>query len=310
MNTITTRHAIADTGERLSAARAALALALAMAGGTVHAAIALDPLMSGAYAAGTGAQATFHRIDGSWQGSTVYYRQPTDTVPQAFSNTPATGFTRIGEYGWGTGIWGIADWRTVNAPGSGAPILGSWSGLVPTINHGDAVYDALWAGGTLGNPAWGQAAQLPSGLFPAGADEDNWTAHYTGYIRITDPGAYNFGVLYDDGFFFRLWGAGGSLLEISSDFLSPRERLGFEQDLALGTGLYRFELGAYDRLEAGVVNLAWKQGSGEWQTVPTAHLVTDPLALLAAVPVSAPGTAGVLIAGLAAFAVTRPRKNR
>lgn len=287
----------------------ALLAASALQANAAPAALALDPLMAGQYAAGNGAQATFLRIDGNWQGSTVHYREPTDTAPKTFSNTPAEGFTRIGEYGWGTGIWGIADWRTINS-GSGAPILGSWSGLVPTINHGDAVYDGLWATGDQGNPAWGQAAPLPAGLFPTGAAEENWTAHYTGYIRITDPGLYNFGVLYDDGFFFRLWGAGAGPLEIASDFLSPRDRLGFSQDLALGTGLYGFELGAYDRLEAGVVNLAWKQGGGDWQTIPTAHLLIDPVQLTAAaVPVSTPGTAGVLLAGLTAFAARRPRKR-
>jgi hypothetical protein len=279
---------------------AAIALAIAagvLAGAPVQAAIALDPLLAGQYAAGSGAIAGFPRIDGARTGTTVHSREPTASgAPGAYSNPGGDGFARIGERGWGTGLWGLADWRAVNAPGSTLP-LQSWSGVLATINQGDALYASDPHGAAL----WGAADPLP---FTGSDDQqNNWTAHFTGYLRISDPGAYNFGVLYDDGFFLRIWGADGSPLEISSDFLSPRERLGFDQDLLLGTGLYRFELGAYDRIEAGVVNLAWKQGDGVWQTVPTEHLVTDPIAI------SAPGTAGVLTAGLAAFAAFRSRKR-
>jgi hypothetical protein len=280
------------------AATAALALAAGMLAGTPgHAAIALDPLLAGQYAAGSGANAVFHRIDSAWTGTSVYWKEPPASgAPGTYSNTAGDGFTRIGDHSWGTGLWGLADWRAINAPGSALP-LQSWSGVLATIDQGDALY----ASNPFGAALWGAAGPLPF----TGSDDvqNNWTAHYTGYLRISDPGAYNFGVLYDDGFFLRIWGADASPLEISSDFLSPRDRLGFDQDLLLGTGLYRFELGAYDRIEAGVVNLAWKQGSGGWQTVPTEHLVRDPIAI------SAPGTAAVLIAGLGAFTAFRRRKR-
>ncbi|HWS75013.1 MAG TPA: PEP-CTERM sorting domain-containing protein [Quisquiliibacterium sp.] len=288
-----------------SAAAALVAFACAMAAAGADAAIALDPLLPGQYAAGTGANAVFHRIDGNWTGTAVYWSED----EQRYSNTAGSGFTRIGELGWGTGIWGLADWRAINAPGSTLPVQ-SWSDVVATIDQGDAQY----AADPNGAATWGAAAPLPATLFAVpGVPQDNWTSHYTGYLRITDPGAYNFGVLYDDGFFLRIWGAGAAPLEISSDFLSARDRLGFDDDLALGTGLYRFELGAYERLEVGVVNLGWRQGDGEWQTVPTEHLVTTPVPALRApgqpVPVSAPGTVGALLAGIAAFAATRTRKR-
>lgn len=300
MNSIQTPSILRTAGARARSAAAALAIAaIGSAAASAHAAIVLDPLMAGQYAAGTGANAVFHRIDGSWQGSTVYWNEGT----QSYSNNPGPGYVQIGTQGWGTGIWGLADWAAVNAPGSSLPVQ-SWSGAVSTIDHGDARYRSLVENGQY--TGWGLTGALPAGLFPSGdAEQDNWTARYTGYLRITDAGLYNFGVLYDDGFFLRIWGEGDTLLEISSDFLSPRDRLGFDEDLALGTGLYRFELGAYDRLEAGVVNLAWKQGDGDWQTVPTYALVIDPIA--AAVPL--PGTVGLLLAGFTGFAAAR-RKAR
>lgn len=298
MRTIDTRQVRVNRTRRASAAAATLALAAGVfAGAPAQAAIALDPLLPGQYAAGSGANAVFHRIDGSWTGTSVHWREPSEAgAPGTYSNTGGDGFARIGDHSWGTGLWGLADWRAVNAPGSTLP-LETWSGVLASINQGDALY----ASNPFGAALWGAADPLP--FAGTGGAQDNWTAHFTGYLRITDPGAYNFGVLYDDGFFLRIWGAGASPLEISSDFLSPRERLGFEQDLLLGTGLYRFELGAYDRIEAGVVNLAWKQGDGGWLTVPTEHLVSDPTAI------SAPGTAGVLLAGLAAFTALRNRKR-
>src|SRR5512137_1631531 len=250
------------------AACVAAVLALFATFATAHAAVVFNPLLPGQYAAGTGADATFLRIDGSWTGTSVYWKEPPDSQsPGQYSNTSGDGFYRIGTYGWknGGGIWGLVDWAAINAPGSNLPILGSWSGRVATIDQADKEYPAAGYA-----DVWGAVGPLPTELFDGSTGpQDNWTSHYTGYLRITDPGTYNFGVLYDDGFFLRIWGADGSMIEIRSDFLSPRDRLGFAQDLLLGTGLYRFELGSYDRLEVGVVNLAWSQNRGGWQTVPT-----------------------------------------
>lgn len=272
---------------------AALALALTTVA-VAQAAVILNPTLPGEYAEGTGVDATFIRIDGSWTGSSVYWNENA----QKFKNDhPGNGFQPVGSFSWGTGIWGLADWVAINTDGS-VPIILSWSGLVSTIDHADSEYaDSGYAS------TWGAIGALPTGLFGSAEPQDNWTSHYTGYLRITDPGAYNFGVLYDDGFFLRIWGADGSMVEISSDFLSPRERFGFADDLLLATGLYRFELGAYDRLEVGAVNLAWFQ-DGRWVTVPTEHLVADPI------PISAPATAGLLLAALGALAVVRMKRKR
>ncbi len=296
-NRKTIRHA-AGHPARSMAALALTALSALLAVPAAQAAITLDPLMAGQFAAGTGANASFLRIDGNWTGTSVYWKEIEPGVGE-YSNSPGAGFQRIGEYGWGTGIWGLADWAAINAAGSTLPVQ-SWSGVVATIDHSDAEYASA------GYSGWGTVGALPGALFAGtSGPQDNWTSHYTGYLRITDPGSYNFGVLYDDGFFLRIWGADATPLEISSDFLSARDRLGFDEDLLLGTGLYRFELGTYDRLEVGVVNLAWRQGDGEWLTVPTEHLVNDPR------PVPVPATAGVLAIGAVALAAaTRRQRNR
>jgi MYXO-CTERM domain-containing protein len=276
---------------------AAFALAVSAAAGA-DAAVLLDPTLPGEYAAGTGASATFNRIDGTWRGSSVYWNESAKKYANRRpGNNQQGGFQPIGSFSWGTGLWGLADWVAINEAGS-VPIVGTWSGLVSSIDHADSEY----AGSGYAS-SWGAIGALPTGLFGSVEPQDNWTSHYTGYLRITDPGDYNFGVLYDDGFFLRIFGANGAMVEISSDFLSPRERLGFASDLSLDTGLYRFELGAYDRQQVGAVNLAWMH-DGRWVTVPTGHLVTDP------VPIPTPATAGLLLAALVALAAVRSKRRR
>ena len=100
-----TRRAIGRRLRRKTACGAAL-LALGVTLATApHASVVFDPLLPGQYAAGTGADATFLRIDGSWTGSAVYWKEPPDNeTPGQYSNTPDAGFDRIGTYGWGTGL--------------------------------------------------------------------------------------------------------------------------------------------------------------------------------------------------------------
>ncbi len=295
----TYQHRTMNRRLRSSLTRVAAAIAVATTAATVaHAAAVLSPTLPGEYAPGTGASATFIRIDGSWRGTSVYWNENAQKYANSHpGNNQQGGFQPIGSFSWGTGLWGLADWVTINEAGS-VPIVTSWTGLVATIDHADSDYAGSGYAST-----WGAIGALPTGLFGSAEPQDNWTSHYTGYLRITDPGEYNFGVLYDDGFFLRIWGANGSMVEISSDFLNPRDRLGFAKDLSLDTGLYRFELGAYDRLEVGAVNLAWLQ-NGRWVTVPTEHLVTDP------VPIPTPGTVSLLLAAIGALAVVRMKRKR
>jgi hypothetical protein len=257
----------------------------------------LLPQYAGSFAAGGGADTTFLQIDGSWHGSTVLW----DDAAQVYGSGAA-----IGSYAWGTGLWGRADWQSIETAAlggaaAGAPlIINRWSGIQPTINFANALYNTNYSA------TWGAATLVPF-FEPAGpvSSQENWTVHVNGYIRITQAGAYDLSVLNDDGYFLRLVGAGGTTLEASRDFLNPRERNGFADSLLLSPGLYGLEIGMWNHLEAGVVDLRWRQpGSANWELVPTTSLLP-----LSAVP--EPAGAALLAAGLALLAITlrRPRRT-
>ncbi len=262
---------------------------LACAVGSVNAEpIGLHPTIAGPSKTGTGAFAEFRAIDSQWHGSSVYWNEDA----KKYSATPAAGYVPIGSLSWGSGIWGLSDWARVQS--GEVPATASWRGAVARIDQANQVYRDAW-----GRTAWGDVSSMPDEM-PA----ENWTAQYSGFLRITGAGLYNFGVLYDDGFFLRIHGADGEFVEISSDFiLSARERMGFTDDLLLSEGLYRFELGAYNRLQAGVVQLAWLHGDGPWAPVPTDHLVIDPTRI------PLPGTLGMIAAGGLGFVARRKRHS-
>ncbi len=269
---------------------------LSVAASVAAAPVPFAPEFSGSFAAGHGADARFVQIDGRWGGSTVLWNEATKTFG---SGDP------IGSFSWGTGLWGLNDWRAALASANGAsgagypPIVAQWSGIAPVINYGNATYNCLHSS------LWGPATLVP--LFTdtgCGAVQENWIAHFKGYIRVTEPGAYSFGVLNDDGFFFRLVGAGGATQEVVRDFLNPRDRNGFGDELLLDVGLYGFELGMWNRLEAGVVDLRWSTDGGEtWTLVPTTSLLSAN-----AVPTSS--TWMLVFAGLAAWVPVQTRRKR
>lgn len=258
--------------------------------------IALLPYIPGTFSEGRGADARFVQLDGSWRGSTVLWDE---------SNKAYGSGAPIGTFSWGTGLWGLADWRAALAAANGAsgsgypPIVGQWAGIAPVINYGNAMYNGLHSG------LWGPATLVP--LFTEGTPDhaqENWIAHFSGYIRVTESGAYSFGVLNDDGFFFRLIGAGGVEHAILRDYLNPRDRNGFGNEFLLDVGLYGFELGTWNRLEAGVVDLRWSlDGGATWTLVPTSSL-------LSASAVPSPSPLLLAVAALAAWAPVRPRRTR
>ena len=273
----------------------ALALSTALlAAAPATAATVLSPLYAGQFAAGEGANASFYQINSDWHGSSVLWNEPTLSYG---SGEP------IGSIGWGTGLWGLADWQTIQntAQGQGgadAPtIIHQWTGIAPTINFGNVVYNSDYSG------TWGAASLLPffdSAGLPS--EQENWTAHFDGYIRVTEAGSYNFSVLNDDGFFLSLIGGGGTTLDIGRDFLNSRDRNGFADDLELSPGLYGFDLGMWNRLEAGVVDLRWMlPGAKGWTLVPTTNLVNK---------IPEPGTTLLFAtACLAAFGMLRRRRG-
>lgn len=274
-----------------AAQRCGLLLTLA---GTVFAAAAapvlLAPALPGQFNAGTGVDATFLKVSNSWQQSTVLWNEAT----QAYGSGAA-----ISSYNWGTGLWGIADWNTANLSPTAGMIEYGWSGRVGQIGFGDDVYNYTYGA------TWGTVDLAP--LFTPGSPQptqDNWTSRFSGYIRVSEAGLYNFSVLHDDGFFLRLGGA-GQTLTIENDYLNARDRVGFDNDLQLAVGLYALELGAYERLEAGVVELSWMRDGGAWSPVPTANL----LATSDVKQVPEPSSMALLFIGLMALRTATSRRR-
>ncbi|HRP27111.1 MAG TPA: PA14 domain-containing protein [Burkholderiaceae bacterium] len=267
---------------------------LAACASAAHADVVLAPELAGLYQAGSGVDGHFLKINDAWHDSSVLWNEET----QSFGSGVA-----IGSLEWGTGIWGLADWHTAYSSPTPGMIEASWTGRASPISYGDADYNTLYGA------TWGEVGLAP--LFaPNGpsAGQDNWTSHFAGYVRITEAGTYNFSVLHDDGFFLRLGGA-DSTLSIENDFLNPRERLGFESNLQLGVGLYSFELGAYDRLQSGVVELSWSRDGGDWSVVPIENLLMPG----DVAPVPEPSSWAMMVAGLlgvGAFAARRRRGAR
>ncbi len=246
-------------------------------------AIALAPEVAGTFLNGDGANSHWVQVyaraseqsDGpdGWRGSTY------------------------GAYTWGTGIWGLADANQVLTLSAGDPyVLKTLSGVASQISFSNQAYLDQWSA------TWGTQDLAPIFSNAPGENQENFAMHFTGYISITDPGMYNFGVMYDDGFSFTLTGAGGASLAISQDGLNSRDRLGFDEDLALGSGLYAFDLVAYNRLEVGVVNLSWAENGGDWTTITQDHLFTS------AVP--EPGSMHMMLAGLAMLGMVGRRLRK
>ena len=186
-----------------------------------HAAIIdLEPLQAGVYTDGDGVLSRWVQVTEAWNG--IY------------------------------GIEQLTDLDTVMAlPVGSSNILRSLDTKVSTINFSDDVYREKWAA------TWSPAGTTPVPLFPANdPNQNDYAVSFAGFIAITTPGEYNFGVLFDDAFRFTLTGANGAYT-ISRDKLNPRELLGFDSNFALEAGMYQFSLASFEHLEAGVVALNW-----------------------------------------------------
>lgn len=252
---------------------AALTMTVSSTLAVADALVTVTPLVSGSFSNGDGVSSHWVQVDTEWRG--VIY----------------------GSESWGTGIWGLADAELVlGLDASSTGVVTTYSGILEQIAWADKTYRDLYGG------TWGVQPLVPFFADDGSQYQDNYAVRFTGYIAITDPGRYNFGVLYDDGFRFNLYG-NGSTLTILKDGLNPRDRLGFAQDLQLAPGLYGFDLTAYERLEAGVVNLSWlRPDATDWTTIPRANLYT--------VAVPEPAHAVLWLAGLALLPwLTRKRRT-
>lgn len=238
--------------------RSASLLLLAGAASTTQA-IPLAPQYAGTYLNGDGANSQWVQVAADWQG--------TNNASQ-------------------TGIWGLQDQSAVmNLQAGDAKVIQTLSRRVDQISFADQAYTSSWGA------TWGAVPLAPIFNNTPGEDQDNWASRFTGYLSITAPGDYNFGVLYDDGFRFSLIGAGGQTASLEKDGLNPRDRLGFDENLQLVSGLYAFQLDAYEHLEAGVVQLGWWTPGADLAVIPRENLFTS--------PVPEPSMPMLVLAGLA-----------
>lgn len=240
--------------------RGAMSL-LAVVGVSAHA-VPLAPQYAGTFTNGDGANSQWVQVSEDWRG-------PTN-----------------GAEPWGTGIWSLADQAAAMNQNSGTTdVVKTLRTRVDQINFADQEFN------TTGQSKWGTLPLAPVFTGATGEYQDNWASRFTGYVAITTPGDYNLGVLYDDGFRFSLTGAGGQTLSLMNDGLNFPDRMGFAENLQLSNGLYAFQLDAYERLEAGVVQLAWlTPGAPAWSVIPRENLFTT--------PVPEPGVSLLMLAGL------------
>lgn len=256
------------------------ALALLLALSAPAQALVITPQYEGVFLDGDGANSRWVQVADDWRGS-IY-----------------------GDQGWGTGIWGLADHAQVMGLDAGdRNVLRTLETRVDQIDFADRRFIDNWGA------SWGTPELAPIFDNHSGEGQDNWASSFWGYIAIPVAGAYNFGVLFDDGFRFTLMGAGGSS-QILKDGLNPRDRLGFAEDLSLLPGLYGFQLDAYERLEAGVVQLGWyTPGAQDWAVVPTSQLYTaPPRSSLSANAIPEPTVPMLMLVGLAALGLRRLRR--
>lgn len=226
-------------------------------------AVTLVPQYAGTFTNGNGANSQWVQVSEDWRG-------------------PINGTEP-----WGTGIWGLADQAVVMNLNSGdTDVVKTLSTRVDQINFADQEFNAT------GQTKWGATPLAPIFSAVPGEYQNNWASRFTGYLAVTTPGDYNLGVLYDDGFRLSLTGAGGQTVSLAKDGLNFPDRLGFAENLQLTNGLYAFQLDAYERLEAGVVQLSWlTPDAPSWSVIPKANLFTT--------PVPEPGMSLLMLAGLA-----------
>ena len=231
--------------------------------------VTLTPILPGIFSNGNGVNSDWVQVNRNWKGLSYY-----DASSPYYTTN---------------GINELRDQGAVMAMDRGAlgvdqGLYSTWTGTVANINFADQVFNNVWGG------VWGNRP-----LAPVFTDDyqDNFAAHFSGYLAIPVAGEYNLGVLFDDGFRFELLGYGGASVTLSKDGLNPPwDITSFADPLLLNAGLYAFSLDSYEHWEAGAISLLWKTNNADWSVVPDDSFFTH---------VPEPATWGMLLIGLVAM---------
>lgn len=211
-----------------------------------------------------------------------------------------------------SGISSIGDAQAALAlnpgdPGYVASVSGTYAG---PINYGNA----YWNTDKNGGGAYGTSPLVPlfNSSTPTGS-QINYAGELSGYVYLS-AGLYNFSVLTDDGMQFTLSGANGNSQTMSLNGLNSHASRDFSSNVnASSSGLYKYDLIGYNRLQDGELRLLmgpadqpWNSTTGYPKLVPASDFFTS----VAPVPLPAAGWLfGSGLIGLVGVARRRARRT-
>ena len=203
---------------------------------------------------------------------------------------------------WGTGIWAASDIAAIAADPRPSYVTGSTT-TVGAVSFANNIYNNTFASGAFGTwqpdharvlaPTVGAANDCTvSTQDTAGcANEQNYAAVFTGFLYVAKQGLYDFGVFADDVFSFSLSGL-NSAFGVGHEAVAGSPGRVFEtllgqnslEGLELIRGFYGIDLSYANRLEAGVIDLAWQEpGQTPWRIIGEPdlfHQVPEPATLV------------------------------
>jgi len=238
---------------------------------SVSAPLELIPVSTAPYVTGGGLSATWSQVRDDYRFSQQMWTEA--------GSDPAA----IGTFGWGTGIWGTVDIAHVQSlPNDSAALIGRVNDT-SAVNFANLTYNMLIGDGALGH--WEYDRQRPlAPIVQQTGSQTNYAASFAGFLYIPEAGTYDFSLFVDDGFVFSLMGANGMLgmeRETLAGSANGRDLFALSASngnttVMMGSGYYGIEIDYFNRLEAGVIDLAlWGPQDQGWRSISTDWLFTE-----------------------------------